>query len=185
MERLNIQRACGQDKSNLVCLQELKGGMEGGHLKALPVLVAKRILVRSSLPESCSSLVSMLPPLMRQVPSVPQLRGDRWLDPVSEDFNMTKVMTLERGKGEAPRLCSWPLDDSAKEPSCSHATPRSRDMQLTTRCYCGLHCFPARAWTRQGACSTSAPWGLPCPLGPREIFPCVCACICCFSFLRL
>lgn len=101
-ERLNIQCACGQDKSNLVCLQELKGGIEGRHPKALTLLVAKRVLVRSSLPESCSSLVSMLPPLMRWVPSVPQSLGDGWLDPVSEDFNMTKVMTLARGKGGAP-----------------------------------------------------------------------------------
>lgn len=85
-----------------MCLQELKDGMEGGHLKTLTFLVAKKVLVRSSLPESCSSLVSMLPPLTRQVPSVPQLPGDRWLDPVSEDFNMTKAMTPERGKGEAP-----------------------------------------------------------------------------------
>lgn len=100
MERLTIQRACGQDKSNLVCLQELKGEMEGGHLKALTLLVAKRVLVRSSLPESCFSLVSMLPPLARRVPSVPQSPGGRWLDLVSEDFNMTKVMTLERGKGK-------------------------------------------------------------------------------------
>lgn len=78
--------------------------MEGGHLKALTLLIAKRVFAWSSLPESCSFLVSMLPPVTRQDPSVPQSPGDRWLDPVSEDFNMTKVMTLERGKGEAPRV---------------------------------------------------------------------------------
>lgn len=48
LERLNIQCTCGQDKSNLVCLQELKGTVKGGHLKALILLAAKRVVVQSS-----------------------------------------------------------------------------------------------------------------------------------------
>lgn len=38
LERLNIERVCGQGKSSLVCLKELKEGKEGGHLKALSML---------------------------------------------------------------------------------------------------------------------------------------------------
>jgi len=93
--------------------------MEGGCLRAQTLPVAKRFLVRSSLPESCSSPVSVPPPLTRQVPSVLRSPGDGWLDPASEDFKMTKVMTLQRGKLHG--LGSQPLDGSAKEPGCGHA----------------------------------------------------------------
>lgn len=122
LERLSIQHTCGQDKSNLVCHQELKRGIEG-HQKALTLLVAKRALVWSILPDLCS-LGFMLPPLMRHILSVPPSPGHGWLDPVSEGFNTTKVMTLRRGKGEAPQLGSWPLNGLAKEPSFSRATQR-------------------------------------------------------------
>lgn len=112
--------------------------MEGGHLKALTLLVAKRVLVQSSLPESCSSLVSMLPPLMRRVPSVPQSCGDGWLDPVSEDFNVTKVMTLGREKGEAPWVGFTAPGWFSQGSSPVTGMPRSGDMQFTTVC----HGFP-------------------------------------------
>lgn len=134
-------------QKQFICLQELKGGgMEGGHLKALTLLVAKTVLVRSSLPESCSSLVSMLPPLMRRVPSVPQSSGDGWLDPVSEDFNVTKVMTLGRGKGEAPWVGFTAPGWFSQGSSPVTGMPRSGDMQFTTMLHefpCGLHYFPA------------------------------------------
>lgn len=140
---VNIEHISDQDKSNLVCPQELKGEMEGGHLKALTLLIAKKVLVQFSLPELCSSLVSMLQPLTRRIPSVPQTPGDKWLEPVSEDFNMTKVMTLGRGKGEGPRV-GFTAPGLLQPSSPAAAMLCSEDMQLTTVCHefpCGLHCF--------------------------------------------
>lgn len=156
--RLNIRRDRSQDKSNLVYLQELKEEMERGHLKPLTLLVAKRVLVQSGLPESCSSLVSVLPPLTRRVPSVAQSPGDRRLDPASEDFNMTKAMTLGRGRGEAPRVALTAPGWFSQGAHCSHANQRGYAINHhVSRVSPQLARFPARAWTRKGACSASAP----------------------------
>lgn len=51
LENLNAQCTRNQDKSNFVFLQELNERMEGRYLKALTLLVAKRVLLWSSIPE--------------------------------------------------------------------------------------------------------------------------------------
>lgn len=80
-------------------------------------------------PESCSSLVSMLPPLTRQISSVPQSFGNGRLDPVSEGFNMTKVMTLkkeERISSTGQVHSPWMVQPQSPVANM----PRSGDMKL-------------------------------------------------------
>lgn len=154
-------------------------GTEEGKGRTPESVVVKGVLVS---PESCSSLVSMLPSLMRQISSVPQSFGNGRLNPVSEGFNMTKVMTLgRRERRSSTSQVHSPWTVHPRSPVAN--MPRSEDMQQTTMCHefsCGCttpQCEPGQS---KGPAAHQHPGDLPVPW-PREVFPlCGCASAVCF-----
>lgn len=107
-------------------------GTERGNRRKVPER-PDFVLIKEG-PHAVQHAREMLPPLMRQLLSVPHLPGDGWLDPVSEGFNLTKVMTLEMGKEKAPwvgfTVPGW-FSQGAQ------SLPRSGDVHLTTSCHQG------------------------------------------------
>lgn len=127
----------------------------------------------------------MLPSLMRQISSVPQSFGNGRLNPVSEGFNVTKVMTLgrkERRSSMGQVHSPWMVQPRSPVANM----PRNQDVQLTTTCHefsCGCTARQCEPGQSKGPAAHQHPGDFPVPLAKRN-FPPAFMCIC-RLFLRL